>query len=187
MKEYFWYCNKDKSIFLIRLWMQLSISYWWSVVVSAKGLLKECQFCFAPFWRDETILRRPTSVFWNLDVPNYHPSFRTSFSGVLKLINQRSKSADQKRERNKIKLFHHVCFDLYFPSLDLKTLIFIKLKRNHGHHMNQPRLTTVNHVVKLKKIDFWFFDYILLQLKLFFHIKLNLSLCEPFYNQLRFT
>ena len=127
------------------------------VVVSAKGLLKECQFCFAPFWRDETILRRPTSVFWNLDVPNYHPSFRTSFSGVLKLINQRSKSADQKRERNKIKLFHHVCFDLYFPSLDLKTLIFIKLKRNHGHHMNQPRLTTVNHVVKLKKNRFLIF------------------------------
>ena len=89
--------------FLIGIW-----SY--SQVVSAKGLLKECQFCYSPFSRDETILGRSTSVLWNLGVPNYQPSFRTFISDMLELINTRPKSADQKKERNKIIFLCHVSF-----------------------------------------------------------------------------
>ena len=53
------------------------------------------------------------SVLWNLDVTNYHPSFRTFISDVLVLINTRSKSADPKKERFEIILFLSCKFSTY--------------------------------------------------------------------------
>ena len=123
-------------------------------VVSAKGLLKECQFCFAPFWRDETILRWPTSVLWNLDVPNYQPSLRTFISDMLELINQRPKSADQKRERNKIILFRHVCFDLYFLSLSTNSISKSQIRTSFEILTTTTNTTGLTNRLKIKKFDF---------------------------------